>query len=723
MSYLEDFQNQINNHDFHKFFQLWEEYCTNDQADAEEFIAVLNLVKKSEFAPLFGQFAETALPLWNIVEDEKLSYEILKRIIDLQTSNSPILYETAMKALENKFGKDPLYKERLRQIGMRGQTDFKGAISNYELLNHMSKGNFVLHTSGWGTGEIVDFSPIREQVGVEFENVAGIKHLSFDHAFKTLIPLPKEHFLARRFADADALEDQAKKDPVEVIKALLRDLGPKTAAEIKEEISGLVIPDDEWGKWWQGARARLKKDTMVDTPNTLKEPFRLRKVEITHEDQLHEAIRKKTDIDDIVQTTYSYVRDLPHVLRKQDVKDTLKEKLLSLLSRLDLTSVQELQILIFLETVFNHQSKEKSAKDMIVSTDPIEPLMNGMDIQAFKKRALTIIRESRSDWVGLFLKMLYSVNQAPLRDYILKELNTDPVAREILIKRLKELLRRPEEQPEVFIWYFQKIGKKTPEDVPFSSQEGQAQFFEAFLILLHKIEHEAKWRDLTKKMYTMMIAKNFVMVRTLIENSTIEFIKEFLLLVSKCHIFNDHDKSIMRSLAQVVHPSLAPSKKSTAAHDMNVLWTTQEGYVKTQQRVKHIGTVEMIANAREVEAARSHGDLRENAEYKFAVERRSRLQSEMKTLSKLLGKARVLTPDDIDLSEVGVGSIVEVEDTKGQTVTYTILGPWEADPDQHVISYQSQMAQAMAGNKTGDRFKFRDEEFEIKKIRSFFEAN
>lgn len=721
MSYLEEFQNQINNRDFHKFFQLWEEYCTNDEVDSEEFISLLEMINNSDFKTLFGQFAETALPLWQCVKEEKEAYQVLKLILDLQTSNSSLLADTATAALEKRYGTNPKFKERLRQIGLRTQNNFQGAISNYELLNHMAKGKFVFHTSGWGTGEIMDLSHIREQIAVEFENVTGIKHLSFENAFKTLIPLPDEHFLARRFADPDLLERQAKENPLEVLKALLRDLGPKTAGEIKDELCVLVIPDPEWSRWWQGARARLKKDTMVETPNSLKEPFILRKKELSHEEEMHQAIEKQTGVDNIVQTTYTYVRDLPHVLRKQEVKDSLREKLVGLLSTEYLSSAQELQICIFLETLFGHQIEGKSVKDFVCSMDNIEAILNSMDIIAFKKRALTMIRESREDWAELFASLLFTIQQNPLRDYIFQELQSAE-SRELLMKKLNVLLRHPDRHPEIFVWYFQKICKKKPGDIPFSNKEGQCQFFEAFLILLHKIEHSSSWKDLTKKMYTMLTAKRFEVVRNLIEGTTLEFIKEFLLLVAKVHVFSDHDKKIMRSLSQVVHPSLAPSKSKSITEDDSTLWTTEDGYRQTQERVKHIATVEMVENAKEVEEARSHGDLRENSEYKFACEKRSRLQSEMKLLSKQLNAARVLTPVDIDPSFVGVGCIVAVEDPAGSTENYTILGPWEADIDNHIISYQSQMAKAMSGHKVGDSFTFRDEEYRIKDLKSIFEA-
>ena len=113
-------------------------------------------------------------------------------------------------------------------------------------------------------------------------------------------------------------------------------------------------------------------------------------------------------------------------------------------------------------------------------------------------------------------------------------------------------------------------------------------------------------------MYNLLIAKRFEVIRLLIEDTSLDFIKEFILLVAKCSTFTDHDKKILRSLAQVAHPSLAPEKKESASYDPNTIWTTQEGYTKTQERVRQIGTVEMVENAREVEEAKiSWGPPRE----------------------------------------------------------------------------------------------------------------
>ena len=144
MSYLKDFLTQINNRDFHKFLVLWEEYSRSDRVETEEFNQLLKAVKASELARHFGQIVETALPLWKTIQDEKESYEILRLLIDLQTTNSPILSELTFNTLQAMHQNDPKYQDRLRLAGLRNKENFQGALSKYDLVSHMAKGNVVI---------------------------------------------------------------------------------------------------------------------------------------------------------------------------------------------------------------------------------------------------------------------------------------------------------------------------------------------------------------------------------------------------------------------------------------------------------------------------------------------------------------------------------------------------------------------------------------------------
>lgn len=718
MSYLKDFQTQISQRDFNKLLQLWEEYCNSDSVDFEEFRQILQSIKSSELAKPFGEYVEMGMPVWAMIEDEKQKYDALKLIIDLQTTQSQLLADTAQQFLTKFHGKDPLFNERIRLVGMRTRENFQGALANYDLLKHIGPGKFVYHTGGWGAGEIVEISPVREQLTVEFENVGGKKHITFANAFKTLVPLQDDHFLARRFSDPDKLELEAKENPVEIVKLLLRDIGPKNAVEIKDELCELVIPEKEWTKWWQNTRAKLKKDTMVGSPAGLKDPFYLRKEEMKHEDQFLRELNKEKDPDKTLLTCYNFARDHTNMLKNQDVKESLKSSLQSILEQSRNEPARNLQIAFFYENFFDEHT-EKSVAELVSGLKDPEAVIDAIEIGAFKKYLLVAIRQHRQDWGPLFLSLLFHVSQGALREYIVNELNSSD-QRNALVHKLTELGKNPGSNPDLFVWYFHKITSKEANEWPFSDKNGQCLFFESFLILLSQIENSPSYRDLVKKIYTLISAKRYALVRSVLEGTSLEFVKEFLLLTSKCHTFTDHDAKILRSLAEVVHPSLAAKKTSRdALNESRVIWTTEEGYFKVQDKIKHIGTVEIVENAREIEAARALGDLRENAEYKYALERRSNLQSTLKTLSDEFHRARILTKDDIHPSEIGVGSVVEVRDSKGQVIKYTILGAWDADPAKNILSIQSKLAQAMVGHKNGDKFDFRDEEFEVIGVKSY----
>jgi transcription elongation factor GreA-like protein/transcription elongation GreA/GreB family factor len=716
MSYLEEFKHQIQQRDFTKLLLLWEEYCANDVVDVDEFAELLKMLRDSDIAAAFGKHAEKGLTLWKLVEEPQEVYNILKLIIDLQNVNNAEFADLAYGALKQRYAHDPHFNERLRLIGLRNRQNFQGAISNYELLAHMKKGHYVFHTGGWDAGQIVDVSLVREQLAVEFEFVAGHKHFTFNNAFKTLEPLPDTHFFSRRFANADLLEQQARENPVEIIRILLRDLGPQTAAEIKEELCELVIPEKDWTKWWQGARAKLKKDPLIETPESIKHPFRLRKAEISSQELLQRALKVSDNPATLIQQCYSLTRDMPSLMSDQAIKKQLRETMLALIAEPGLEPALEMEISIFFNQVLNEELENKSITSLIHKYGVSDAFINSIDILAYRKQALVAIREHREDWIERFLTLLLTIQSNPLRDYILKELN-ESEAKAALSDTINELLQAPMSNPEVFLWYFQKLVCKEGKGLPFSDKKSLEIFFESFLILYNQLENKPEYRDLLKKTYTLLSGQRFALVRQILEHSDLEFAKEYLLLVSKCQSLSDHDLKILRSLAEVVHPSLGIRKKhkSHQLTDGHIVWTTQEGFLKAKQQLQHLGT-DIVENAREIEVARSHGDLRENAEYKFALERN------LKHLSEQLNRVRVLTQEDFTASEIGVGSVATLlHKLRNETLTYTILGPWDADPENGILSFQSQFAQGLIGLKENDSYRFRDDEYTITGVTNVFE--
>lgn len=718
MSYLKDFKTHITNHDYPGFLKLWEEYCSGDELDGEEVCAILEAVKRSDIADPFGRHVERILPLWEQMPQDHLSHEVLRLIVDIASTNSDTLAMLVTEYLKKQYSHEKNFSEKIRLIGFKGKEKLQGSISNYELLSHMQVGNYVFHAGGWGVGEILDVSLVREQLTLEFDYVSGKKEISFSTAFKTLVPLSKDHFLALRFGTADELEKRARENPVAIIHMLLKDLGPKTALEIKEELCDLVIPAAEWSRWWQTTRSKLKKDTLISTPEDLREPFKLRKQELAHEDRFKQTLEQKLDVNTLIQTIYTFLRDFPETLKNAEFKSLLISKIQDPLAHKDLSSVHKLQLL-FLSQDLNQSKEEAEVSLLIKQCTSIQNLIELIDVQTFKKRLLVETRKLRSEWKDIFLDLLFKAEQGSLKDYILTELLAAKAEEEVR-KKLQDLYTHPASHPDAFMWYFQKL--QTQKTLPFSDTPGKIRFFEGLLILLSAIEHKADERDQVKKIHTLIADGRFALVRQIMQSASIEEVKEIILLASKCHSFSDHDQKIFYSLAEVVYPSLAKSKKkqeSLSAEENAIIWTSQIGFDKLRNNMQRIATVETIENAKEIEVARSHGDLRENAEFKAALEKRSRLQSELKLLSEQMKHARVITKQDISTKEAGIGTIVECVNKKGDSITYTILGPWDADPDKNILSFQSKLAQAMKGKGEGATFALQGDELTIVSIRSF----
>ena len=103
--------------------------------------------------------------------------------------------------------------------------------------------------------------------------------------------------------------------------------------------------------------------------------------------------------------------------------------------------------------------------------------------------------------------------------------------------------------------------------------------------------------------------------------------------------------------------------------------------------------------AEKIAEARSFGDLSENAEYDAAREEQGLLETRVIEIEDILQHASIIK--SADATVVGLGSAVELKNSD-RTVTYTVVGPVEADPMEGKISDESPIGQALMGKKVGD---------------------
>ncbi len=160
---------------------------------------------------------------------------------------------------------------------------------------------------------------------------------------------------------------------------------------------------------------------------------------------------------------------------------------------------------------------------------------------------------------------------------------------------------------------------------------------------------------------------------------------------------------------------ILPSKGSALPKKV-VPFTSTRSYEARQRHLEKIMTVEIPENSKEIEVARSHGDLRENAEFKYAKERQGLLMAQGAQMAEDLETVKPTDFADVPLDEVAMGTGVELVYADGTTETYYILGAWDQDEDLSIVSSETRLAQALIGHKPGDTVKLPAGECELKAI-------
>ncbi len=148
---------------------------------------------------------------------------------------------------------------------------------------------------------------------------------------------------------------------------------------------------------------------------------------------------------------------------------------------------------------------------------------------------------------------------------------------------------------------------------------------------------------------------------------------------------------------------------------------TKNGFEKLKKDLEHLKTVVLPENIRDIEAARAHGDITENAEYAAAKERQAFIHGKMQELENNLALSQIIEVKDLNSDKAVFGSTVTIADiSNGKSIQYHLVGPFESDINQNMISVTSPIGKALIGKCMGDEVSVKTpggiREFEIVNI-------
>ena len=137
---------------------------------------------------------------------------------------------------------------------------------------------------------------------------------------------------------------------------------------------------------------------------------------------------------------------------------------------------------------------------------------------------------------------------------------------------------------------------------------------------------------------------------------------------------------------------------------MNKEPITVNGLKNLKSELENLKNVQRPKVVEAIAEARSHGDLKENAEYHAAKEQQALIESRVIAINDLIARANVIDVTKIENDgKVIFGSTVKVQDLESnKQITYKLVGQDEADISKNLIFFKSPIGKSLIGKNKGD---------------------
>ena len=584
-------------------------------------------------------------------------------------------------------------KEEFEKLAAAGKIEGK----HVPALTQLAEAGCCTHRS-WGFGRIKTVDTVFARFTIDFPGKAG-HPMDLGFAAESLKPVPKDHILARKATDLDAVRHLAAHH-IDLIKIVLNSFGGKATTDQIQHVLADVITDD-WKKWWETAKREMKKDGHFIVPAKKTEAVVYQVQETSLQDRLLADFRKAKGLKARILIVSEIIKGI------SDLKDkaACAQEVIAALNP-DIASHQRTQPAVALEAIFARDELRAAANvtpvagevsvAQVWSQDGIRfgPLIEAIP-SAKHRRALESFKTANPDkWVEVFRSALNFVSAKLAREIAAVLVENGHLA--LLKETLAKHINQHTASTELLLWF----GRERNED--FVDILGP-EVFRAMLTSMERDQFQEKRSNRLRD----FILEDQALIVELTSTADIEVVKDLTRALKLSPVFDDMDKRSLLARLVKAHPavqSLVSGEQTKQEAGLLVSWESLE-----RRRAEYQELVEkkIPANSKEIAIARSYGDLRENHEYKAAKEMQKILMRQKEDLEAALNRARGQDFSNASIEVVGPGTIVQVADpATNQTETFTILGAWDSDPDHGIISYLTPIAMALVNRKVGDEVEF-----------------
>ncbi|EEF82114.1 transcription elongation factor GreA [Borreliella valaisiana] len=691
--------------------EVWAKLIHYVSDDFDSFLLILQKIEKDLGFKKAIVLYEDLFDHYSLTDNIDETIEILKGILKLDNKNHKAR-ENLVKFLRERYKdvkniEDYLVKSDIENL----DKNFVDVYSDFEKYLFFAKGNFVYHQT-WSVGIVRDVND--HGITVDFVSKRG-HFIGFDMAMSALSPLSREDIrVLKAITPKEELADRVKKDIEWAIKVIIKSYKAIDLKGIKKELVPSLMTQSSWNSWSLKAKQILK-----DNPHFVMDSGKLDcYVYNERSSNLNEKMYDKFKIEKDFYKRYEIFINYCNV--KGIVKDLhIEEEMLNyfLIYVNNFTKVDHhvISSYVILKSLGNF-SEELSSKVNIEKNVNLESLLKEypkgiVDLfdsilnAEIKKELVILIKKELSNWI-LYYKELFphSVNKK-LVESLYKE---DPKE---VGKLFNYVIKNYKIYKDAYIWIL-KHYKTYSIELSYSDSDLLANLIKILTDSVIKINNKNN-SVASKRIYKMVIN---LLVKDEYLKSVLGYVKDEELakrVYMTCFYVKDFPpkdlleiKSIIRQLFDSVE--FEDEKMQLTGERMEIgFLTILSSLNKKQKELKYLKEVEIPENSKEIGKARELGDLKENAEYHSAKEKQQFLTKRLNSLMLEIENAKVIDTKDLQSSVVGFGTkVIILNEATGKDESYLILGPWESNPDEGIISYKSPFGENLLDSKEGDSLNF-----------------
>jgi len=677
---------------------IWAKLIELNLDDLEFFMLVEKKIAKTMSIEKSTILLEDIYPAILAKEDWDTSINILKLILQYDSKN-PWARKEIVNCYRKQYEGHSQLEEYIKLSNLnQSWRNITEAISDFEKHISFDAGNFVYHKT-WGVGVIREIKG--DQITIDFSTKRD-HTMSLKMGVNALISLNKTHiWVLKSILPKQKLHDKVKKDIPWTLKTIIRSFD--NAADMKRmkaELVPAILTQGEWSSWSTEARRILKTDADFGNMPEKLDLFMVRDNPITFEEKTFNRFKAETNFFDRYQSILEFLRE------SDPDSDYFAEMFNYFTAFLKAANVNEQVVCSYLfvkktiqEYPFLNPGMTYGFKELFDDIEDLEAMFNAIQYADLKRDFLTEIKAEIEDWQNYYIQLFpYYLNKTVIEDLINKGFDS------LVKEKLQDIMTHFREFREAFLWV-----ARSAVDEPWFQTLGIP--YEKILInMIHLLD--ITYRDISNK---RNVTENKKLNRAIVtflfkENRLGDFIlsgdedtvsRLFTLLQD----VKEMDVTVKLAIRQRIKDKYPKIKflgeveespvASIASRSLIVL---EESLRDKQKELKHILDVEVPLNSKEIGVAIEMGDLKENAEYKAGKEKQEALNIQVGKLKEGIEKAKVFDPSTLDLKKVSFGTKVTlINQLENKEEIFTILGPWESDPSNNIISYASPFGSAMMG--------------------------